>query len=79
MHVRAELGVYPFRSGETLPPPVEAEIAELRKAGLDIQIEPLGIIVTGDSDILLGALPRALKAALDAGGTRIALSLEVVE
>jgi uncharacterized protein YqgV (UPF0045/DUF77 family) len=78
MQVRAELGVYPFRGGETLPPPVEAEIAELRKAGLDVQIQPLGTVVTGEPDILLEALPRALKAALDAGGTKIALSLEVV-
>jgi uncharacterized protein YqgV (UPF0045/DUF77 family) len=79
MRVRAELSIYPFREGETPPQQVEAAMDELRKAGVEVSLELLGVVAVGDSDRVMDGLRAAIPAALEKGGRRVALSVEVAE
>jgi uncharacterized protein YqgV (UPF0045/DUF77 family) len=75
--LRAEVAIYPFREGETPPPHVEAAIQELRRSGFEVEVGPLGQVVTGDAGVLLEALRAAEAAAVDAGARKLVLSIEV--
>ena len=75
--LRAEFAIYPFREGETPPSHAEAAINELRRAGLAVEIGPLGQVVTGEPRVLLDALRAAEEAAVEAGATRMVVSIEV--
>ncbi len=75
--LRAEFAIYPFREGERPPEHVEAAIRELQRAGLEVDIGPLGQVVTGEREVLLEALRAAEAAAVDAGATKMVVSIEV--
>jgi uncharacterized protein YqgV (UPF0045/DUF77 family) len=75
--LRAEFAIYPFLEGETPPAHVQAAIAELRGAGFEVEVGPLGQVVTGDPPALLEALRAAEVAAVGAGATKMVLSIEV--
>ncbi len=75
--VRGEFTIYPFIEGEALPEHVQAAIAEINKAGLEVEVGPLSSTVTGPAGKVLDALHRAESAALAAGATSIAIRLAV--
>jgi uncharacterized protein YqgV (UPF0045/DUF77 family) len=77
--VRGEFAIYPFVGGEEPPPYVQAAIEAINKAGLEVDLGPLGTSVTGPADEVLEALHRAQAAALEAGATSIVIRLEVEE
>jgi uncharacterized protein YqgV (UPF0045/DUF77 family) len=72
-----EITVYPFQEGEQAPAHVEATMGALRNAGLQVDLEAFAVVARGDMAALVGALPRVIDAALAAGATKVALSLEV--
>jgi uncharacterized protein YqgV (UPF0045/DUF77 family) len=75
--LRAEFTIYPFREGETPPSHVEAAIDQLRRAGLEVEVGPLGQVVVGEPGVLLEALRAAEAAAVEAGAKKMVLSIEV--
>jgi uncharacterized protein YqgV (UPF0045/DUF77 family) len=74
--VRAEFTIYPFIEGMALPSYVQAAIDTIRDAGLDVEVGALSNIVVGDAERVLEALRAAEAAALQAGATRVVISLE---
>ncbi|MCP2179132.1 helix-turn-helix domain-containing protein [Prauserella alba] len=75
-HLEAEFTSEPFH-GEGAPPEhaVRARAAA-ETAGLHTDFGPLGTSVSGDSEVLLDALPAIARAALDGGATRLTLRLQ---
>lgn len=79
MDVRAEFIVYPFRPGEDPPPYVRAAIRAVEAADLYVEVGLLGQVVTGAMADVFEALRSAELAAFNAGATRFAVNLELVE
>jgi uncharacterized protein YqgV (UPF0045/DUF77 family) len=77
--VRGEFTIYPFIGDGELPHHVQVAIEAINKAGLQVELGPLGSSVTGPADAVLEALHRAQAAALEAGATSIVIRLEVIE
>ncbi len=75
----AEIAVYPFQEGADPPPHVQAAIEEMRKAGLEVELAPLGLVLSGDAGQLLDALRAGVLAAMAAGATKVVASFEVSE
>jgi uncharacterized protein YqgV (UPF0045/DUF77 family) len=75
--LRAEFTVYPFVQGEELPPHVQAAIDAARRTGISPEIGAFGNVVIGDAQAVLEALRAAQEAAIEAGATRIAVSVEI--
>lgn len=76
--VRAEFTIYPFQEGEAPPSHVQAAIEQLHEAGIDVEIGLLGEALTGEIDTVLEALRMATGAAVEAGATKVVVSIEVV-
>jgi uncharacterized protein YqgV (UPF0045/DUF77 family) len=79
MSVVVEFTVYPFEEGETQPPYVRAAIDQIERAGLQVDLGPLGQTVSGDAGAVLDALRAAEVAAIDAGATKMVVSIQVTE
>lgn len=77
MGIRVEITVYPFRSGGDPPAHVQAAADALSGAGLDVEMGPLALSVTGEVGLVLEVLRVAQQAALDAGATRLAINMEL--
>jgi uncharacterized protein YqgV (UPF0045/DUF77 family) len=77
VRVNAEFLVEPFREG-ALGPHVTAAIAAVEATGLGVDVGPFGSHVSGEASITLPALADALRAALDAGATRVTMNVSVV-
>ncbi len=76
MEVRAEFTVYPFEEGESPPPHVAAAIAEIERRGIQVTLGPLGQLLVGPAEGVLEALRAGQIAALEAGATRITISVQ---
>jgi uncharacterized protein YqgV (UPF0045/DUF77 family) len=77
MRVSAEFLVEPFREG-ALGPHVTAALDAIEAAGLTVDVGPFGSQVTGDVEVVLAALSAALRAAIDAGASRVNLNVSVL-
>lgn len=74
MEVRLEFTVEPFLEGSP-GPHVRAAVDEARRLGLEPEMGPFGTTVDGEAAQLLPALGAIVGAALDAGGSRVALAM----
>jgi len=72
--VRAELTVEPFEEGNP-GPHVEAAINAL--APKESDIGPFGTSVEGSLDEVLSAVASGIRAAMEAGATRVSVSMVV--
>jgi uncharacterized protein YqgV (UPF0045/DUF77 family) len=78
MHLRLEFTVEPFVEGHP-GRHVQAAIDEARHAGLAPEMGPFGTTIEGDATAVLAGLSGVVSAALDAGATRVAVSVSRVE
>lgn len=74
---RAEFLVEPFTEGSPGPAAV-AGIEAVREAGLTPDVGAFGTSVEGDGDAIAGAVGSALRAAIDAGATRVSVVISRV-
>lgn len=74
MTLQVEFTVEPFVEGSP-GPHVRAAIDAARTAGLEVEVGPFGNQVTGDDEPVLAAVDRIVRAAMDAGATRVSLQL----
>lgn len=79
VNIVAEFTVYPFEEGETQPPYVRAAIAEIERAGLQVDLGPLGQTVTGEATLVLEALRAAQAEAILAGASKVVVSVQVID
>lgn len=75
MTLHAEFTVEPFVDGSP-GPHVQAAVDAAVAAGLTVQFGPFGTSMSGDDATVLTAIDAVLRAALDAGATRVSLQLE---
>lgn len=68
--IRVELTNEPFVVGD-LPPHAVAANEAAKEAGVDVEIGPFGMVISGELDTVLPALPTIIRAALDHGAKRI--------
>ena len=74
MGIRLEYTVEPFVEGAP-GPHVRAALDAASQAGLDVDFGPFGTTVAGDDDAVLAATDRILRAAIEAGASRVSLQL----
>ncbi|MDE0375465.1 MAG: thiamine-binding protein [bacterium] len=74
MLARAEFTVEPFTEGRQ-GPHVQAAIEAL--APLSPDIGPFGTAVEGDLDVVLDRAAAGIRAAMEAGATRVAVTMTV--
>ncbi len=74
MMLRLEFTVEPFVEGEP-GPHVLAAVDAARGFGLDVDFGPFGSVVDGDDAAVLDAVDAIVRAAMDAGATRVSLQL----
>jgi uncharacterized protein YqgV (UPF0045/DUF77 family) len=74
MTLRVEFTVEPFIEGAP-GPHVEAAVAAAAAHGLDVEFGPFGSSAEGDDDAVLGAIDAVLRAAVEAGATRLSLQV----
>jgi uncharacterized protein YqgV (UPF0045/DUF77 family) len=74
MDLAAEFLVEPFSAGAP-GPHVQAAIRAVESTGLVVEVGPFGNTTTGEATIVLTAVGAAMAAALDAGATRVSLSI----
>ena len=72
--MRAEFTVEPFVDGNP-GPPVAAAIDAATAAGADVSVGPFGTEVAGDDAVVLDAVDALMRAAVDAGATRVTVQL----
>lgn len=72
--LRLEYTVEPFVEGAP-GPHVRAALDAAAEAGLDVDFGPFGTTVSGGDDAVLSASQRIVRAALDAGATRVSLQV----
>ncbi|HMG39786.1 MAG TPA: thiamine-binding protein [Acidimicrobiales bacterium] len=75
MTLHAEFTVEPFVDGSP-GPHVQAAVDAAVAAGLTVQFGPFGTSMSGDDATVLTAVDAVLRAAMDAGATRVSLQLE---
>ncbi len=75
MLARAEFTVEPFEEGNP-GPHVQAAIDAL--APLDPDIGPFGNAVEGSLDEVFSAMVNSIRAAMEAGATRVSLNMTVL-
>ncbi|WP_410670957.1 helix-turn-helix domain-containing protein [Amycolatopsis sp. cmx-4-68] len=75
MRLEAEFTSEPFRGEGSPPEHAVAARDAAAEAGLDTDFGPLGTLVRGDADELLGAIPAIAKAALEGGATQVTLQV----
>jgi uncharacterized protein YqgV (UPF0045/DUF77 family) len=76
---RAEFSIYPFLGGEAPPDYVQAAIDAVQAAGVDVDVGLLGESVTGELDTVLEAIRVAVSTAVNAGATKVVLSVESID
>jgi uncharacterized protein YqgV (UPF0045/DUF77 family) len=54
---------------------VHAAVAAAQGEGLSVDFGPFGTTVTGDDAAVLGAVDAIVRAAVDAGATRVSLQI----
>lgn len=74
MALHIEFTVEPFVEGSP-GPHVRAAVAAAEAAGLTVEFGPFGTAVSGDDDAVVGVVERIVRAAVDAGATRVSLQL----
>jgi uncharacterized protein YqgV (UPF0045/DUF77 family) len=72
--LRLEYTVEPFVEGAP-GPHVRAALDAAAEAGLDVDFGPFGTTVAGADDAVLSAANRIVRAAIDAGATRVSLQV----
>jgi len=72
--LRLEYTVEPFAEGAP-GPHVRASLDAAAEAGLEVEFGPFGTTVSGDENAVLAATDRILRAALQAGATRVSLQV----
>jgi uncharacterized protein YqgV (UPF0045/DUF77 family) len=72
--VAAELTIEPFVPGSR-GPHVQAATEAAREAGVEVDMGPFGDRIRGDETQVLDALRGMLRAALEAGATRISIQV----
>jgi uncharacterized protein YqgV (UPF0045/DUF77 family) len=72
--LRVEFTVEPFVPGEP-GPHVHAAVDAAAALGLTIEFGPFGSSGEGDDDVVLPAVDAAVRAALDAGATRVSVQI----
>ena len=75
MTLHAEFTVEPFVDGSP-GPHVQAAVDAAVAAGLTVQFGPFGTSMSGDDATVVTAVDAVLRAAMDAGATRVSLQLE---
>jgi uncharacterized protein YqgV (UPF0045/DUF77 family) len=75
VRLEAEFTSEPFRGEGSPPEHAVAARDAAAEAGLDTDFGPLGTLVRGDADDLLGAIPAIAKAALEGGATQVTLQV----
>lgn len=75
MNVRAEFLVEPFNEGNP-GPHVEAALATFEAAGCPVEVGPFGSSLTGEPSEILPWLAEAFDRALEAGASRVTLTVE---
>jgi uncharacterized protein YqgV (UPF0045/DUF77 family) len=74
MELRLEFTIEPFDAGHP-GPHVRAGIDEARRRGLDPDMGPFGTTVQGEAAAVLEGLAAIAGAAIEAGATRVALTV----
>jgi uncharacterized protein YqgV (UPF0045/DUF77 family) len=74
MTLQAEFTIEPFVEGSP-GPHVRAAVDAAESAGLSVEFGPFGTSMSGDDDVVLGAVDAVLRAAISAGATRVSLQL----
>jgi uncharacterized protein YqgV (UPF0045/DUF77 family) len=74
MRVRVEFTVEPFVAGAP-GPHVLAAVSAAEARGLTVEFGPFGSSGEGDDATVVPAAEAALRAALDAGATRVSLQV----
>jgi uncharacterized protein YqgV (UPF0045/DUF77 family) len=69
-----EFTIEPFVEGEP-GPHVRAAVEAAERSGVTVDFGPFGTTVSGDDDSVLTAVDRLLRAATEAGATRVSLQL----
>jgi uncharacterized protein YqgV (UPF0045/DUF77 family) len=72
--VSAQVSLYPLRS-EQLGPAISAAVATFRERGLDVWEGAMSTVVTGDLDVVCGALRDAFAAAAATGEAVMVVTL----
>jgi uncharacterized protein YqgV (UPF0045/DUF77 family) len=70
----AEFTVEPFVEGEP-GPHVRAAVEAAERSGVTVDFGPFGTTVSGDDEAVLTAVARLLRAATEAGATRVSLQV----
>ena len=74
MVLRLEYTVEPFVAGAP-GPHVRAALDAAGDAGLDVEFGPFGTTVAGADEAVISAAGRVVRAAIDAGATRVSLQV----
>ena len=74
MVLRLEYTVEPFVAGAP-GPHVHAALDAAAETGLDVEFGPFGTTVAGADDAVISAAGRVVRAAIDAGATRVSLQV----
>ena len=74
MVLRLEYTVEPFVAGAP-GPHVRAALDAAGQAGLDVEFGPFGTTVAGADEAVISAAGRVVRAAIDAGATRVSLQV----
>ena len=74
MVLRLEYTVEPFVAGAP-GPHVHAALDAAGETGLDVEFGPFGTTVAGADDAVISAAGRVVRAAIDAGATRVSLQV----
>jgi len=72
--LRLEYTVEPFVAGAP-GPHVRAALDAAGDAGLDVEVGPFGTTVAGADEAVISAAGRVVRAAIDAGATRVSLQV----
>lgn len=75
MALRVEFTVEPFVRGDP-GPHVLAAVDAARDRGFAVDFGPFGTSVTADDTAILDALPAIVRAAVDAGASRVSIQVE---
>ena len=74
MALLVEFTVEPFTEGQP-GPHVQAALEAARAAGGDVDFGPFGTSVTGEDERVLAVVGDVVKAAVEAGATRVSLQV----
>ena len=74
MTIAAQIAVYPLRQ-EHLSPAIDVVMGTLTARGLSPQVGPMSTIVTGDLDVVLGALGEAFAHVAATGHVVMTVTL----